>query len=366
MRFIHTGDVHIGMEFKQASFGSTFAKKRRYEIKDTFYRIIHRAKENKADFLFISGDLFEDDYVTVGDLKEISGQLQKIAPIHVIIIAGNHDPIMNKQSKYAIMDLSPNVYIMGTHVDKLSFDAFNVDIYGLSWHKKTIKERMFRDITIEDGERINILLAHGDVYQKSEYLPMDKENILQKGFDYIALGHIHKHDFIAPNMAYPGSPEPLDFGETGQHGFIEGTVDKDTLDVRFVPFAKRQFIALDVEVGDHMTLEDMITTAENQLVNCHRDNMYRLYFRGLRDKDHVLDKKYIKERMEELVAYAEVYDETKPNYDLTRLRKENEGNVIGKFIAYMQDQDLEHEINRQALYEGIEALLSEKVKTNAY
>ncbi|QUI20846.1 DNA repair exonuclease [Vallitalea pronyensis] len=366
MRFIHTGDVHIGMEFKQASFGSTFAKKRRYEIKETFYRILHRAMETEVDFLFISGDLFEDDYVTMGDLKEISGQLQKIAPTKVMIIAGNHDPIMNNQSKYSMMDIATNVYIMDTHVDKISFDELNVDIYGLSWNKKTIKERMLRDLAIEDPERMNILLAHGDVYQKSEYLPIDKEHILQKGFDYIALGHIHKHDFIAHNMAYPGSPEPLDFSETGQHGFIEGTMEKGLLDVRFVPFAKREFMALTIDIDHQMTLEDMITKALHALADCSADNMYRLYFKGLRDKDQLLDKTYIKERIEEVITYAEIYDETQPNYDLTRLRQDNEGNVIGKFIAYMQEQDLNDEINRQALYEGVQALLSEKVKARAY
>lgn len=361
MRFIHTGDVHIGMEFGHASFGSAFAKKRRYEIKETFYSIVHRAKEMEIDFLLISGDLFEDDYITVGDLKEISGQLEKIAPTRVVMIAGNHDPIMNNKSKYAMMDHLPHVHIMGTHVDKLSFDELHVDIYGLSWHKKTIKEHLFEKITIEDPLRTNVLLAHGDIYQKSEYLPIDRDNILSKGFDYIALGHIHKHDYIAPSMAYPGSPEPLDFSETGEHGYIEGSITHGVLDTRFVPCAKREFIWLTIPIDEQMTVEDMLDRASEQLRDGKQDDMYRIYFTGLRDKDHMLDIEYAKERLEELVAYVEIYDETKPNYDLERLKEEHAENVIGRFITYMEEQGLDDDIHRMALYEGIEALLSEKV-----
>lgn len=361
IKFIHTGDVHIGMEFKRASFGSEFAKKRRNEIKETFYKIIGRAGDNKVDFLLISGDLFEEDYITIGDLKEINNQFSKIIDTKVILIAGNHDPIVGSKSNYKLIEWASNVYIMNTEIDKISFDEINVDVYGLSWNKKEIKDKLFNDIKIENRDKINILLAHGDIYQQSNYLPIDKYDLMDKGFDYVALGHIHRHDFIEANIAYCGSPEPLDFSENGKHGIIEGSITKDRLDVNFVPFAKREFVVVDVHINESMTIEDIIDTTKNLVDDYDFQNLYRVNLDGLRDKDILLDLDYIKERVEEFVIYAEIYDKTTPNYDLGKLRQENESNVIGKFIEHMERQDIEDAIYRQALYEGIEALLSEKV-----
>ena len=56
-------------------------------------------------------------------------------------------------------------------------------------------------------------------------MPLDKNYLDQLGFDYIALGHIHKPIIISDNMAYCGSPEPLDFGEIGEHGIIQGIIE---------------------------------------------------------------------------------------------------------------------------------------------
>jgi DNA repair exonuclease SbcCD nuclease subunit len=360
VKFIHTGDVHIGMEFKKASFGIDFAKKRRNEIKETFYNIVKRAGDNKVHLLLISGDLFEDEYITIGDLKELNNQFTKIIDTKVIIIAGNHDPIIGNKSNYSLINWSNNVHIINTEIEKLVFEDIGVDIYGLSWNKKQIKDNLLNDIQIEDKNKINILLAHGDIYQQSNYLPIDKNNLIQKGFDYVALGHIHKSDFIADNIAYCGSPEPLDFSESDKHGIIEGCISNSNLDISFVPFAKREFVIMHIDIDENMTVECIIDIIVNKLQNHEFHNLYRIILEGLKDKDITLDINYIKNRLEEHVIYTEIIDKTTPNYDLDKLRKENANNVIGKFIEHMES-DIEDAIYRQALYEGIEALLSEKV-----
>lgn len=361
VKFIHTGDVHIGMEFRKASFGSEFARKRRNEIKETFYNIVNRARDNNVHLLLISGDLFEDEYISIGELKEINNQFSKIIDTKVIIIAGNHDPIVGSKSNYSLISWASNVYIMDTHIDKISFEDINVDVYGLSWNKKEIKDKLLDEINIEDRNRINILLAHGDIYQQSNYLPIDKNNLIEKGFDYVALGHIHKHDFIQDNIAYCGSPEPLDFSETEKHGIIEGCISKGNLDASFIPFAKREFIISNILIDEDMTIEWIIDVIIDKLPNKEFHNLYRVIIEGMRDKDILLDTDYIKERLEEHVIYAEIIDKTTPNYDLDRLRKENANNIIGKFIEHMEKQNIENNIYKQALYEGIEVLLSEKV-----
>ena len=65
MRFIHTGDLHLGLQFKDVNFSREKARERRLELWDTFERIMEKAIGDKVDFLFIAGDLFEERYFTL-------------------------------------------------------------------------------------------------------------------------------------------------------------------------------------------------------------------------------------------------------------------------------------------------------------
>ena len=55
MKFIHTADVHWGME---PDSDKPWSRERAQAIKDTFTQVITRARDLEVDFLFISGDLF--------------------------------------------------------------------------------------------------------------------------------------------------------------------------------------------------------------------------------------------------------------------------------------------------------------------
>ena len=69
------------------------------------------------------------------------------------------------------------------------------------------------------------------------------------GFDYVALGHIHKPEMDEKNrMAYCGSLEPIDMNDMGERGYIYGEVTKNSLELEFVPFAKRIYKEIDFQV----------------------------------------------------------------------------------------------------------------------
>lgn len=364
IRCIHTGDLHIGMEFKNASFDKEYAQKRRMEIWETFNKIIDRAKATEADILLIAGDLFEEDYCSLGDIKRINLRFKDIKNTKVVISAGNHD-ILGKRSLYKLIEWSENVYIFDTgKINKIEFSDLNTVVWGLSWDKKEIRENLLKDFSIDNRELINILLIHGDVLNKnSEYLPLDKEALIKSGFDYIALGHIHKPQIIDNMIFYCGSPEPLDFGETGEHGIIEGFISKENVDMKFIPFSKRSFIIKILEIKETMGLTEII----NKIIDVddkesRKKNMYRVILKGVRDRHINIDLYEIKENLKDEFFYLEMIDKTNPDYDIDRIYKENKDNIIGYFIESMKKEGLEKPIVKEALYIGLEALLDEKVK----
>lgn len=360
MKFVHIADVHIGIHFKQSSFGN-ISKNRRKEIKETFFRVIDYIKEENIELLLISGDLFEEKSVTMEDLKEVKYKFEQINKTTVLIIAGNHDPL-TMQSVYNKIEWSKNVVILESQINLISIESLNLHIYGYSWGSKKINKPLLDRIKIKDNSKTNILLAHGEIATSSEYLPINKNKLIEKGFDYVALGHIHKPEFIKENIAYSGSLEPLDFSETGQHGFILGEINDKKKTFEFVPFAKRQFKHLSLEVTESITNEELKDQINKSLEEQSIHDLYRITLKGYRDVDIHFDEKKLKEFYEYGGWYIEFIDETQASYDLESLLKANEDNIIGMYIAELIEASKTDEIVSEALNIGLELMLNEKVK----
>jgi DNA repair protein SbcD/Mre11 len=354
IRFIHTADIHIGMKFNSASFGGQLSSLRRREIKETFYKIVGRAGEESADLLLIAGDLFENEYVTAGEIKEIISAFAKIKKTKVVIIAGNHDPLVSG-SKYDLFDFGENVYVIKDLIKRLEFEDINTDIYATSWAQQYYDESVPLAHVIKDRSRINILLAHGDAYLKrSRYMPFSRDALREKGFDYIALGHIHKQDFMEKNMAYPGSPEPLDFSETGIHGCISGVIDKGRLSVDFIPFSKREFRIVDIGINTEMTYRDI---AEKIKEAGNGKDLFRIVLSGTYNRDIDLDEGELLDAVRGDFFFAEIINNAVMDLDIDKIYQDNRDNVIGGFIEEMRKKDLCGSVESNAFRIGLEELL---------
>lgn len=363
VKFIHTGDLHLGLKFKDVSFPIDIAMRRRVELWNTFDRIVDKAIRDEVDFLFIAGDLYEEEYFTLGDIKRVRDILSRAKDVDIIIVAGNHDPL-SRNSLYNRISWSKNVTIFNsTDIESREFPDKNICIYGYSWDRGEIRKPILESIKEIDEKKINILLIHGDIFDKdSVYLPLDKNYLDSLDFDYIGLGHIHKPNIISSRMAYCGSPEPLDFGEQGEHGIIQGTIDKGITNIDFIPFSNRMFLNRTLKIDPAFGYEDII----KEIKNCDgeanlKKNLYRIKLEGVLNKEIELDIEYMVNSLEEDLYYVELIDNTILDYDLDGLEKENQDNIIGYFIKAMKEKDLKNKVVREALYIGLEALMKGKV-----
>ena len=360
--FIHTGDMHLGLEFKNVNFDRQKSNERKVELWNTFERIVRKSIEDKVDFLFIAGDLFEEKYFTIKDINRVKYTLAKAENVDVILVTGNHDTI-NRKSLYHLVDWPENVTILGVNgLEKKEFPDKNTNVYGYSWSKGEIQEDLFHDFDGLNKDMINILVIHGDVLNGgSKYLPLNKNSLLELGFDYIALGHIHKPTIFSHKIAYCGSPEPLDFGEIGEHGIIKGSITDEGTRIEFVPFSKRMFLEMHININETMSYMDII----DKIKQCAQDrdkNLYRIILRGILNPTVELSVKDIEKSLQDDFYHIEIVNDTVVDYDLTALKEENKDNIIGCFIEEMEKRDLKDRINRQALYIGLEVLLKGKVE----
>ncbi len=358
--FIHTGDVHLGLQFKSRKFDSN---RRRFELWHTFEKIVNKAIDDKVDFLLIAGDLFEEGYFSLKDIKRLHSILSKAEEVEILISTGNHDTL-NKNSLYHSVQWPENVSIFGTEgVEKRDFPHKNTVVYGYSWPKGEMDEDIFKGFKGLDEGKTNILLIHGDAITKdNRYLPLDSNYLLNLGFDYIALGHIHKPTIISERIAYCGSPEPLDFGETGEHGIIQGYIKDGETHIDFIPFSMRNFLDKTIMLDESLGYGEIL----DRIRKCHskeelRKNFYRISLKGLVSPEEKIVVSDMEKDLSNEFYYIEIIDHTRLDYDLDALERENKDNIIGYFIREMREKDLEDEVNRQALYLGLEVLMKGKV-----
>lgn len=353
IKFIHTGDIHLGLKFENVSLTKEKTIARRNELWHTFESIISYALKEKSDFLLIAGDLFERNYFTLGHIKRVSDLLSRATDLNVLISAGNHDSFYGG-SLYDRVEWSHNVTIFGHGgIQRKYFKDLDTYIYGYSWNRLEFRENnLLKDLDIDNDSK-NILLLHGDVSRKSNYLPLSIESLENLNMDYIGLGHIHKPKIFTNKIAYCGCPEPLDFSEDGSRGFIEGQIDDQGTQINFISFNKRSFHTIEIVIKGEDSYLDILNRIKDQKEN--NEDFYRFKLSGYYDKD--LDIENIINEIKYHFYHVEIINESIPDYDLQSLQLENKDNIIGKFIEVMEEKGLEDEIIRDSLYRGLKVLL---------
>ncbi len=349
MKFIHTGDIHYGMN---PDSDKPWSKERSLAVKDSLTTIVTECQRRNVDCLFIAGDLFHHQPL-VHELKEVNYLFSKIPHIHVVIIAGNHDRIRDNSAVLSFIWSANVSYITSESLKTLYFPEINTEVYGFSYHTVEIRENQLAGIKIPENGRIRILLAHGG---DTNHLPYDKNELSHAGFSYCALGHIHKSEVLVPGkIAQCGSPEPLDLTESGRHGFFVGDINpvtKNVTKLEFIPYAKTQYISLVVHVTPSSTNTELLMSITEEINKRGSDNIYRFKIRGLRDPEIEFDLDVLQSRL----RIIELIDESEPNYDFTKLFAEHPSDMIGFFIRDLYRPNLTP-VEKKALYYGVNALL---------
>lgn len=220
MKFIHIADIHFDIPFKTLETRG-LAGRRRLEQRNAFKKVIEYIKEKNIEYLFISGDLYEQDYIKNSTIEYINKLFETIPNTKIFIVPGNHDPYI-KNSYYKTYNFSKNVKIFTGTLEKI--EEQNVNIYGYGFDDFYMNSQEIELPHIEDASQINILLTHCDLdgakNNSIRYNPIQKTKLDSLGFDYIALGHIHKQNIENKKIVYPGSLVSLGFDELGSHGMI--------------------------------------------------------------------------------------------------------------------------------------------------
>lgn len=331
MNFVSVADVHFDIPFRRISDRAGLGRERRLDQRKAFKKVIDYIKENNVEYLFIAGDLYEQDYVQEATIAYINDLFKTIENTKIYIVPGNHDPRI-KNSYYETYKFNDNVKIFTDRLEIVEND--DCDIYGYGFNNFEMSQNKLDDLQIKNKNKINVFLSHGDIYNKSVYNPMNL-NLLEEKFDVINLGHIHKRD-----KYYSGSLISLGFDELGEHGFIYGEADENKkITKHFIKADDKEFIRENFDITNILSNEELIEKL-NAIET--RNDLYEIILIGERSFKIEIDLNLVQK------SIIKIKDETK----LKEEENINENSLYGIFVKNLK-RKLENEEIDEKQYEQI-------------
>lgn len=259
MKLIHTSDWHLGMPLGTGSY----AEDQRYFLQQLYDLI----EKEQVGAVLLSGDVYDSSVANAEAISLYNEAVTKIClelNCPMIVIAGNHDSAARLAACRELLKAS-GLYVTGRlsrDLEPVILDGGKVAVYSLPFFGRDEVTALFPEKKEEirsqetammavcdkiretmDKTKRNIVLSHALIVS-AELSESDRSarvgfaTAVSKdvfaGFDYAALGHIHKPQVITDTVRYCGSPLKYSFGseETQEKGVV--LIDTDTMAQTFV------------------------------------------------------------------------------------------------------------------------------------
>ena len=265
IKLFHTADFHLDSPF--SGLDVKRSDERRVQLREAFCAAVRRAKTDGCELILISGDLFDCGYVSEETVATVFDALAD-CQIPTVISPGNHDPF-TAGGVYSKKSLPSNVFVFSsTELSYFDRPDLGVRVYGYAFVSEKYGEDPLSGGVSLDERMINILCAHGDIYSPiSTYASINLAQLEEIGFDYVALGHIHKHTeplrLGKTVVSYAGFPDGRSFDECGFGGALEVTVSHsspsltENVEVKRVTLSDRRYLSESLDVSGSASRGDV-------------------------------------------------------------------------------------------------------------
>lgn len=309
MRILHFSDLHIGVENYGRTDPNTGLSTRLGDFLGALDELVEYALANSVDLVLLAGDAYKGRDPSQTHQRELALRLRRLssAGIPTFLLAGNHDLPAAAARANAVEIFStlavPNVHVgarLTNHT--VPTPAGPLQVLAVPWPSRgpmlardesrglniaQIRQEIERRMTVAIAQRARelnpdlpaILAGHltvnGATVGSERSMMLGNDHVLnvsavqQPQLEYVALGHIHKHqtlrlpaasgsDAIGPGVVYSGSPQRVDFSEEAdEKGFCVIDLDPTApqgqrlADFRFQPIAARPFVTVAATLPDN-------------------------------------------------------------------------------------------------------------------
>lgn len=315
MRILHLADLHIGVENYGHFDASQGMHTRLIDFLARLDEAIDIGIQSGVELVLIAGDMFKNRDPQTRHQREFANRIRRLhqANIPVLMIIGNHDTAPGRDTANSVSVYEGLQYPGVTIAKRLEVHRYRgqtgtVAVICVPWIMREIflsnndelrhaslsdqetvmlngVERFIQQqvdiLQQEDPHRPIIVTFHGTVsgavngFERQLTLGKDlqlpQSVLTPAGVDYVALGHIHKHQVLRqqPPVVYAGSIERIDFGEINekQKGCVLVDFKGRTATWQFIPLATRPMQLIDLDLTN---VSDQITERVELAIERHQ------------------------------------------------------------------------------------------------
>ena len=331
VKIVHAADFHLDSAF--GALSGEQAKLRRREGRELMERLSNYVNQQNADLVLLAGDLFDGETTYRETIEQLRDALGSMCA-QVFIAPGNHD-FYSAGSPYAALAWPENVHIFKSGaIERVELRSLSCAVYGAAFTAAAQEQSLLEGFRAPEDGLTHLMVLHGDMSAaEARYSPLRKEQIERSNLDYLALGHTHLHDGFhkagKTTYAYAGCPEGRGFDELGDKGILCGTVEPGKAELRFVPFARRRYEILCVDV----TGKNPADALRSSIPESTARDLYRVVFTGETD-ERGIDLKALEERFAPDFFRLELRDRTRIKQDVWA--RSGEDSLRGLFLRELR------------------------------
>ncbi|WP_226782626.1 metallophosphoesterase family protein [Oceaniglobus trochenteri] len=254
IKILHTADIHLDSPLKSLALRDPDLRDRvQAATRGAFARIVEVALEEKVAALLIAGDLYDGAARSARTAAFLLEQLDRLrrGRIPVFYNKGNHDAENPITGEVALPD---NVHVFDGRGGRVKLDDHDVWIHGVSFSGRHAPDSLLGKFSAPVADSVNIAMLHTSLAGAAghdTYAPCTLSDLVGMGFDYWALGHIHKRQVHSrsPFVVMPGIPQGRDIGEAGAQSATLLSIDDGRITLSEIATSQVTFQRIDLSVA---------------------------------------------------------------------------------------------------------------------
>lgn len=264
MKFLHAADVHLDSPLRGLDrYDGAPVDQIRGATRKALENLVSLAIEEEVNFVILAGDLFDGDWPDFNTGLFFARQMARLGEksIQVYAVRGNHDAESKMSRK---LPWPRNVYFFSSKKpESITIDNLDVVIHGQSFASQKVTADLALAYPPAVAGKFNVGILHTSLDGRpghATYAPTSLDVLKSKGYDYWALGHIHKREIVSngPLVVFPGNTQGRNIKETGTKGCELVTLESGGLRTEHRPLDTLRWKVLDVEISGATDLDEVL------------------------------------------------------------------------------------------------------------
>lgn len=229
MKLVHAADLHIDSPLGGISRYEGIAwDEVRTATRQAFHNLVSMCLEERADLLLLAGDLFDQEWRDYNTGLFFLAELARLRDVgtRVVLLRGNHDAAGHITKR---LRLPPHVRELSSETpETVVWDDLGLAVHGQGFRTRAVTDNLVPTFGNPVPGLINVGLLHTSLDGRpghDTYAPCTVSDLVCKGYDYWALGHVHTREVIHDHIVFPGNLQGRHMRETGPKGATLVTFD---------------------------------------------------------------------------------------------------------------------------------------------